>query len=105
MAEPIETCVSCGSEHSIYEEHESNNCVEVLKARLAAAEKERDDWAFRCGGAEAQRDKARAVALQAVEAKCLEVKAHWEHDYAKDAAQDCADAARSMMEGPSNGQP
>lgn len=65
---PRETCPDCGDVHGIYDEHESNNCVEVLKARLAAAEKERDDWAFRCGGAEAERDVARANYLRCAQA-------------------------------------
>lgn len=107
MAEPIETCVSCGSEHSIYDEHEANNCVEVLHARLAKAEadlaaandraetwftvahdrqhaiatltRERDDWAFRCGGAEAERDEAKARTNQmhrrAQEAESIAIEA------------------------------
>jgi len=32
-----ETCPDCGTVHSIYDEHEANNCIPVLRTRLAAA--------------------------------------------------------------------
>ena len=35
--DPKETCPDCGTIHSSWDEHESNNCVQVLRTRLTAA--------------------------------------------------------------------
>jgi len=37
------TCDDCGCVHSVYDEHEPNNCVEVMRGIIARLTAERDE--------------------------------------------------------------